>query len=378
MSHSLPFCPNRDCAFHHAPPGDGWFRPYGVYRTKAYGTVKRYACRLCGKSFSRRTFRLSYYLHLHVSFRDILYGLASCSGLRAMARRYGVTDKVISNRIGRLARQAIGTTAGLRPTQRSTEALAADGFESFVLSQYCPVDIHHLIGADSQYVHACDLAHFRRKGRTTDYQKRKRERLEKTFGGVSGEIFASFERICRAIDDLPRPSGTIDLHTDEKREYRAVLAANGFLDGKVRRHTTSSRKARTSWNPLWPVNYYDRELRKDQASMVRETTRWSQETNNCMERTYAYAAHHNLYKPFRIRQRDDRTHAEMAGFDVRKIEFLKRRFFRERYFYTKVSFNASEWLVWLRAYHTPFSAGWRELPKYVTGEERRRPSRLAA
>lgn len=384
MSHRPPFCPNRECANHHAPAGKNWHRPYGAYHTKAYGTVKRFACRRCGKSFSGRTFRLSYYLHLKLSFRDILFCLASCMGLRAMGRLYGVTDKVISNRIGRLARQAIGTMASLRPFQSSAEELVADGFESFVRSQYCPNDIHHLIGSESQYVHACDfahlgrdLAHLRRKGRMTGRQKCKRERLEKTDAGVSGEVYASFERICQAIGDLPA-SGTIVLHTDEKKEYRAVLEANHYLGGRVQHRTTPSRKARTRSNPLWPVNDYDRELRKDQVAMVRESTRWSQETNNCMERMYAYAGHHNVYKPYRIWQRDTRTHAEVAGFDVGRIESLKRRFFRDRYFYSKVGFNASEWLVWLRAYHTPFRSGWRELPEYVTGEPRRRSFRRAA
>ncbi|HEQ71943.1 MAG TPA: hypothetical protein ENN69_05595 [Spirochaetia bacterium] len=68
-------------------------------------------------------------------------------------------------------------------------------------------------------------------------------------------ITASFERICGAIDDLSPQNDTVILHTDEKQEYRTVLKRNLYLDGKVRHHTTSSRKARTYHNPLWPVNY---------------------------------------------------------------------------------------------------------------------------
>ena len=105
-----------------------------------------------------------------------------------------VRRDAVDRDVGRLARQAIGTMASLRPFQSSAEELVADGFESFVRSQYCPNNIHHLIGSESQYVHACDLAHMRRKGRMTGRQKRKRERLEKTDAGVSGEIGASFER----------------------------------------------------------------------------------------------------------------------------------------------------------------------------------------
>ena len=378
MPQPPPFCPNSTCSNHRTPPGAGWYRPFGAYHTRAYGKVKRYLCLACGKSFSDQTFSLSYYLHLKIDLKDLFFSLASCSGIRALARKHGVTDKAISNRIGRLSRQAIGTMAGLRPFQASGEDLVADGFESFILSQYSPNNIHHLMGASSQYVHACDLAHIRRKGRMTELQKRKRERLERGNPRVSGEIHASFDRICHAIRDLPSSRDTIVLHTDEKREYRAVLEANGYLEGRVKHRTTSSKQARTYHNPLWPVNYYDRELRKDQASMVRETTRWSQETNNCLERTYAYAGYHNFFKPFRIRQHDMRTHAEVAGFPAPKIASHQGRFFSDRFFYSKVSFNISEWLVWLRAYHTPFRSGFQALPAYVTGAERRRALPRAA
>jgi hypothetical protein len=254
----------------------------------------------------------------------------------------------------------------------------ADGFESFIHSQYSPNNIHHLLGKESQYVHACDLAHLRRKGRMTDHQKLKREQLEKGKPSVAGEVHTSFERICHTIEDLAGTSRNIVLHTDNKKEYRTVLATNRYLDGKVTHLTTSSRKARTFRNPLWAVNYYDRELRKDQASQARETTRWSQEANNCMERMYAYAGYHNFWKPFRIKQRDNRTHAEVAGFDPNRIRLFKKSFFTERFFFSKVLLNASEWLVWLRAYRTPFRQCYQYLPGYVTCQERLVPQARAA
>ncbi len=363
------FCPNSSCRNHQAPLVKDWYKPFGWYQTKAYGSVKRYACLTCGKSFSEQTFRLSYYLHKKISFRDIFFRISACSGIRAMARYFQVTDKVISNRIGRLARQVMGVMAEMRSCQDFTEDLTADGFESFIHSQYSPNNIHHLIGTTSQFVYACDLAHIRRKGRMTDYQKRKRTRLER-HETVAGEINASFERICRTIHDLSRSRNRIVLHTDEKKEYHAVLMLNTHIDGKVKHLTTSSKNARTFRNPLWPVNYYDREVRKDQASQVRETTRWAQEANHCMERMYVYAGYHNFFKPFRIKHRDTRTHAQVAGFDIRRLKSTLKTFFTKRFFFSKISLNVSEWFVWLRAYRTPFQQGFRPLPAYVTGTER--------
>ncbi len=141
----------------------------------------------------------------------------------------------------------------------------------------------------------------------SDHQKRVRKRLESSDVGMSGELTASFERVCSTIHELAEVKGQLTLHTDEKREYRTVLEASGLLEQRVRHFTTPSRKARTYRNPLWAVNYYDREIRKDQANHVRQTTRWSQEANNCMERMYVYAGYHNFFKPFRIKPCDNRT-----------------------------------------------------------------------
>ena len=373
-----PFCPDRNCAHHQKPRARDWYRPFGWYHTRAHGQVRRFACRACGKSFSEQTFRLSYYLHRNIDFRDILFRHSSCSSVRAMARAFRVTDKVIANRIARLARQAIGVMAGLRLGWHPQEALAADGFESFIRSQYSPNNIHHLVGAESQYVLACDLAHLRRKGRMTGSQRRKREMLELSDVGTKGEIESSFERLCHVIEEIVEPGDLIVLHTDEKREYRTVLRANRYCDGRVEHKTTSSRKARTRKNPLWPVNYHDREIRKDQASHVRETTRWAQEANHCMERIYAYAGYHNFFKPFRIKERDVRTHAELAGCDQKAMGRLLKSFFTRRHFFTRLVLNASEWLVWLRAYRTMFRPGIQYLPGFFTGEERRMPQTAAA
>ncbi len=149
-----------------------------------------------------------------------------------------------------------------------------------------------------------------------------------------------------------------------------MLEANHYLDGKVRNRTASSRKERTRRHPRSSMN--------DLAPMVCETMSWPQESNDCVERIYVLAAHHNFYELNHNKQRYTRTHAELAGFNVENIESHKKRFFRERYFYSKLSFNASEWLAWLRAFPTPTRSGWRDLPKYVTCEPRRQHFRRAA
>ncbi|MCX7788486.1 MAG: hypothetical protein N2442_12415 [Spirochaetes bacterium] len=57
-----------------------------------------------------------------------------------------------------------------------------------------------------------------------------------------------------------------------------------------------SRRARTRSNPLFAVNYLDREVRKDAANHVRETTRGSRNVKDLMNRLALNQVVHN-YRP---------------------------------------------------------------------------------
>jgi hypothetical protein len=68
----------------------------------------------------------------------------------------------------------------------------------------------------------------------------------------------------------------------------------------------------------------------------------------------------------------------VAGFDATHIRFFKESFFTDRFFFSKVLLNASEWLVWLRGYRTVFRPRYQYLPGYVTCQERLVPQARAA
>jgi hypothetical protein len=75
-----------------------------------------------------------------------------------MAREFKVSDKVILNRISRLARQSMAALSQLAREHQIDEDLAIDGFESFVHSQYWPNNFTIAVGSHSQFVYACDYA----------------------------------------------------------------------------------------------------------------------------------------------------------------------------------------------------------------------------
>ena len=180
------FCPNPGCTYHHQEnisQGDKspWYHKYGYYTCKVNRKVQRFICCSCGRQFSTQTFSLDYMVKKKIPYKRLFEQLNSGSGIRFLSRTFGVTDKVIVNRISRLARQAVGLNAKLRSCLSLTEDVAADGFESFTVSQYFPNNIHLLVGKESQYLYGADYAHIRRKGRMREEQKGKRKELEMRF-----------------------------------------------------------------------------------------------------------------------------------------------------------------------------------------------------
>ncbi len=354
-----PFCPNPDCRNHHPddispPKRKNWFHKDGSYQSKVMPrSIQRFVCIRCGKRFSSQTFSLDYGVKKRLPYQRIFQQINSGSGIRSLARNLGVTDKVITNRISRLARQAIGLHALLREQFTLTEELTADGFESFTGSQYYPNNFHLAVGKSSQYLYGIDYAHIRRKGRMTNAQKQRRKDLEQQWRAPPGDIVRSFTRIIRQIGrymdehcDTP-----LMLYTDEKQEYRRVLAGLPW----IRQQTIPSTEPRTLRNQLFAVNYYDREIRKDQSNHTRETVEFSRDVNNAMDRLWIYGAYHNYEKPYRVgvKGMENVTHAECAGIPAVGIRRLWKYFFTRRFIVTHLNLTESERYSWYRCYVSP-------------------------
>lgn len=362
MAFKPPFCPNSECRNHQSEAGVGrWWSRKGFFMTRRDGPVQRFICRSCGVTFSSQTFSVEYGVNKHIDLRRLFRSINSASGIRDIAREFRVTDKVILNRISRLARQAIGMTASLRKTFTLSEDLAADGFESFVHSHYFPNNYTILVGKASQMLYVVDYAQMNRKGRMTEGQKRYRDLLISKFPIEPGQITASFARITRSMVEMWDQSPDmhrLTLDTDEKLEYHRCLSAHprirrALARGRFVHRQTNSKLPRTLSNPLMAVNYFDREIRKDQANHCRRTLQWSKDVNRSMERMVLYAAYHNFFKRFRIKEKDDVLHGQAAGIDRRSIEQHKRRFFTRRYHFSQLALQESEWRTWYGTWKTP-------------------------
>lgn len=364
------FCPNRECLCHVDPCSSQarelsrrrWYKRNGSYPTLIRGAVVRFKCLVCGRGFSEQTFSLDYYVKRTIDYRALCDRLRSCSSVRAISRSLHCSCDSVTNRTSRLARQCISAHTRLLAQTELGEDQAADGLQSFAVSQYFPNNIHVLVGSKSQLVSFADYVSLRRSGRKTPVQTRMCVAFDALYRPPAKALSASFTEL---LDHLHRRLETsthrpVAVHTDKKLEYRRAIAAHVGLKKWIERgelsHTrTDSRAARTRSNPLFPVNYIDRELRKDLAEHVRETVRFARNVNHSMERLWVYLLDHNVNKRFRINDpvEVERTHAGEAGARAAAVKRAMRALYTRRRFLSLETLEPALSRVWKREHVTP-------------------------
>ena len=338
-----PHCPNPECLNFLTPQPGLWYRKISSYDTITFGSVPRFRCRSCQKTFSRQTFSIDYYAKKKLSHLYIFNQINAGAGLRNIARDLNVSPKAVTGRINRMARNALLIHQAILDELPFSEHFAADGFESFCVSQYFPDNYNILVGNDSQFVYHWNYTTLRRKGRMTPYQKKRRTKLETVYRAPPKGIEDSFTDLAEFLEKRTHSrEDYLILSTDEKSDYeRALYKSPGcserLFDGSWRHQKVNSKDPRTKWNPLFPVNYMDREFRKDMASHARETLQFGRNVNNAMLRMGLYIFDHNYFKPYRVADKEKRhlKHAQVAGLNQVYLEGIVSDFFTSRYFWRK-------------------------------------------
>lgn len=364
------FCINKKCKYHKRKiETKHWYIKYGKYETLINGQIQRYKCKNCRTTFSRQTYHINYYIKKNINYRKIMELLSGSMNLRALSRVFKASVDSISNRIERLARQLLVYHEYLKSTIKLKEDLVADGFESFAVSQYFPNNIHLLGGKESQYLYDLNYVLLKRKGKMTDYQKKKRKKLYKKVVFHKGALSKSFREIVDEVFHLAKTSEKeIKLYTDMKPEYRTVFKKHELSDtGKVSHIRILSRKHRTVKDFLFTCDYLDREIRKDQAAHRRETKCFSRNVCNSMNRLIVYFFYHNYIKDYRVHRVLYRniSHAEVAGVPKAKIKEVLKKNFTDRVFYSmeKLKTFASE--LWSKKIVTSLKKKAEYIPRYA-------------
>jgi hypothetical protein len=372
-----PFCPNPDCAYHRPDtiPRNAvfWIR-VGSYSTKVSGIVQRFLCSICGKGFSERSCSIDYYTKKILDYHEIHRATISSESLTSIARNLGCSVASIQNRQDRLGRNCLAMQARLLADHELIEDLCADGFESFDRSKFFPNAINILVGTDSQFLYGDSHATLRRKGRMTSKQKRKQAEYDVTFSPCRGNLTRSFSRLVEEIEPLWKRSAhpQLVLRTDEHPVYPRAIAKVSTLRTALSDHsfiheTYSSKIPRTPMNPLFSVNYYDRELRKDIAAFRRESTCFTRNVANGLLRFSHHMVWHNYFKPHRIvsTAMKPESHAVVAGIDATCIDREKERLYSERSFLSHQRLSDEQRKTWLKRHSTPLKDKKDYCPRYA-------------
>ena len=350
-----PFCPNPHCSdhWHTHSPSRRWWILDGCYRSRLSGRVQRYRCTSCGSRFSEATFSVYYFAKKRINLYRLKKLLTNGSSIRAAARQLNVSPTTIIQRCMLLCRQSIACHAELLADLTAREALVADGFQSFWVSQFHPNNFNLLAGATSQYLFAMTQATLRRGGTMTPAQKRKRRHIERLDPPDPGLLSRSFQELLETAQRLwaRMPAAQRELRTDKHQCYPGCLAR--CTVDHVTHIRVSSKEPRTRYNPLFTVNYLDRELRKDLAEHHRETVCFARNAALSTARMWIYLVSHNYEKPYRISPRRGLTHAEMAGISTQALRRVRRRMLTRRAFFTRALLDHTLRMVWIAAIPTP-------------------------
>ncbi len=373
MTHP-PFCPNPSCCNHARPAAGRWWQRVGFHSTRCFGEVRRFRCRSCRRSFSSQTFSTDYYAKRRIDYQELEALLASSMSVRALARKFGCSCGSILNRVDRLSRQAIAAHAQLRPLAKRHEDVCIDGFVSYDRSQYFPNNITISIAADSRFVLSFTHATLRRSGSMRPEQKIRRDHL---YEGIQFERRPLERSFAELLDELKRDRAPsrhkpLVLVTDEKVEYWRALRRHSLYSDQTEESRTalcrvSSRLPRTIRNPLFPSNYLDREIRKDQAAHHRESTCFARNVANGLSRMSCYLGWHNYSKRFLVKApaEERTTHAEEAGIPLAVLSRARQGLFRERAFLSQVKLDATEERIWRKLFPTPGEGHPGKIPAFA-------------
>ncbi len=324
-----PFCPWHECSQHHAPDPNFFLR-HGFYRANCRAhPVPRFRCRSCRRTFSRQTFRMDYRDH-RPDLNAKLFDLTAMGiGIRMASRRLGLSQRCTELKLRKIARHLRQLNLNLRRPLEGCVELVFDELESFEGHRsFRPLSLPILIERTSRYFIWGESATIRPKGKMTAKRLEKLAIEEKKHGRRKDRSREACRRTLRRANDLLAKGATVTLFTDEKTSY-PMLAKRALGDSLVAHCTTNSQVARTTWNPLFPINHEDARLRDMLARLRRQSWLGTKRRRFLDLVLHVQMAYRNL-----IRRRfnyDEKSPAQLLGFVHRRLTLWEALSWSQRF-----------------------------------------------
>ena len=277
------------------------FAKAGFFTRRSDGRrVERRRCDACRRYFSTQTFSPTYWMKRPDLQRPVFHRLVGCSGFRQIAREFDVSPQTILTHTARLGRHALLFHEQNRPAGPLTEPVVLDSFQSFEWSQDHPTLFHLVTGQRSHFTYGFTETELRRSGRMTDEQKVRRKISEARLGRPDPR--STEKEVASVLAIVTTPGHAVTLHSDQHTDYPRALKR--LPDRRFVHETISSRQARTSRNPLFPVNLLDLLIRHSGANHKRETIAFSKRRQGAIDRLWVFLTWRNWIKSFSEQKRD--------------------------------------------------------------------------
>ena len=323
-----PHCPNPKCKHHNVLDGPWPWRRHGFFRRRMPPhRIQRFTCKECRVSFSTQTFDTTYWLKRPDVQRKLFTKVVGGMANRQIAMDLEVSPTTVDNQLSRLGRHCLLFHRKQMERARSARELAFDGFESFEISQYYPFEFQIAVEPDTSFFTHFTDSELRRKGKMTDYQKKRRAELEEQHGR------ADRRAVYKGVDELLRTAlegaANVKLRSDLHKTYPRVIRQ---LDCEVEHKTVSSKEHRDRNNLLWEINRTDRMIRHSQAGHARETLAWPKRRQRAAERLAIFVVWWNYGRKRWVRRTKD-SPAMLKGLCNRVLEsqdVLRARLFASR------------------------------------------------
>jgi len=245
---------------------------------------------------------------------------------RQIARDIKVSPETINRHIARLGRHSMLFHQAMMQSTAPVKEVVVDGFETFELSQYYPVHHHLAVEKGTDFFIYFTDSELRRKGRMTEAQKQKRQRLEITLGRPNPKAIEIDMR--ELLEISLKDCRQAIVYSDDHHAYRRSIKSIGKqIDHRV----TSGKDHRDKNNSLWEINLLDLLIRHCNANHRRETIAWSKRRQASAERLLILLIWRNYMKGRREKKRKSPTPAMMRGmmdYPLEIKEFLGKRIFR--------------------------------------------------
>ena len=247
---------------------------------------------------------------------------------RQIARDLRVSPETIDRHLSRLGRHCLLLHAKLMETAPPASEIVCDGFESFELSQYYPFHHHVTVEKSTDFFIYFTDSELRRKGRMTEYQKKRRRELEAAHGRPDPK---AIEKDMGHLLETSLGSVTrARIYSDDHPGYRRPIRDLGTA---VEHLVTPGKEHRDQNNQLWEVNLLDLLIRHSSANHKRETIAWSKRRQCSSGRLAILLVWRNYMKGRREKVRGSPTPAMARGMMSQRLDLdavLGERLFRSR------------------------------------------------